>query len=52
VAKFRERIKIVFCDGLTSVAANQDIGLFDMELPAFRRLGGKSTFNCEFLSPS
>ena len=38
---FEKDGKHVFWGGLTLAAANEGVGLFDMELAAFKRLGGK-----------
>ena len=47
---FKKNGKIVFWGGLTLAAQNEGVGLFDMELAAYQRLGGKIKFNCAFKS--
>ncbi len=47
---FEKDGQIIFWGGLTLAAENEGVGLFDMELAAFRRLGGKLKFKCEFKS--
>ncbi len=42
---FRKDGRYVFWGGLTLAAANEGVGLFDMELAAFQRLGGR--LRCE-----
>ena len=42
--------KIIFWGGLTLAAENEGVGLFEMELTAFERLGGVIRYNCEFQS--
>ena len=47
---FQKDGQIIFWGGLTLAAENEGVGLFDMELEAFKRLGGKLKLNCEFKS--
>ena len=47
---FEKNGKIVFWGGLTLAAENEGVGLFDMELTAFKNLGGTIRYNCEFKS--
>ncbi len=44
---FEKDGKLVFWGGLTLAAANEGVGLFDMERAAFERLGGKLRFKAE-----
>lgn len=45
---FEKDGKIIFWGGLTLAAENEGVGLFDMELSAFERLGGKIQYDTEF----
>ncbi|OJI93735.1 tricarballylate dehydrogenase [Planktotalea frisia] len=45
---FEKDGKIIFWGGLTLAAENEGVGLFDMELAAFERLGGQIRYNTEF----
>ncbi|MFK7877873.1 MAG: FAD-dependent tricarballylate dehydrogenase TcuA [Paracoccaceae bacterium] len=45
---FEKDGKIIFWGGLTLAAENEGVGLFDMELAAFERLGGQIRYNAEF----
>lgn len=47
---FEKDGKIIFWGGLTLAAENEGVGLFDMELAAFKRLGGTLRCNSEFAS--
>lgn len=47
---FEKDGRIVFWGGLTLAAENEGVGLFDMELAAFQRLGGEIRYECEFRS--
>ncbi|MEM1318596.1 MAG: FAD-dependent tricarballylate dehydrogenase TcuA [Pseudomonadota bacterium] len=42
---FEKDGRLVFWGGLTLAAANEGVGLFDMELAAFQRLGGKIRYD-------
>ncbi len=42
---FEKDGKLIFWGGLTLAAENEGVGLFDMELAAFERLGGKIRYN-------
>ena len=44
---FEKDGKIIFWGGLTLAAENEGVGLFDMELAAFERLGGILRYNAE-----
>ncbi len=46
---FEKDGKIIFWGGLTLAAENEGVGLFDMELAAFERLGGTLRYNAEFV---
>ncbi|MGY8902413.1 MAG: FAD-dependent tricarballylate dehydrogenase TcuA [Flavobacteriales bacterium] len=45
---FKKDGKIIFWGGLTLAAQNEGVGLFDMELAAFIKLGGTVRYNSEF----
>ena len=45
---FEKDGKIIFWGGLTLAAENEGVGLFDMELAAFTRLGGTIQYDAEF----
>ena len=45
---FEKDGNIIFWGGLTLAAENEGVGLFDMELAAFERLGGQVRYNAEF----
>ena len=45
---FEKDGKIIFWGGLTLAAENEGVGLFDMEMAAFTRLGGTVRYNTEF----
>ncbi len=45
---FEKDGKIIFWGGLTLAAENEGVGLFDMELAAFERLGGVVEYGAEF----
>ena len=47
---FEKDGKIIFWGGLTLAAENEGVGLFDMELAAFERLGGEIRYNCALQS--
>ena len=42
---FEKDGKFIFWGGLTLAAENEGVGLFDMELAAFQRLGGETRYN-------
>ncbi|MEO0356744.1 MAG: FAD-dependent tricarballylate dehydrogenase TcuA, partial [Pseudomonadota bacterium] len=46
---FEKDGKIIFWGGLTLAADNEGVGLFDMELAAFERLGGTVRYNAAFV---
>ncbi len=46
---FEKDGKIIFWGGLTLAAENEGVGLFDMELAAFEKLGGTLRYNTEFV---
>ncbi len=45
---FEKEGKIIFWGGLTLAAENEGVGLFDMELAAFERLGGQVQYETGF----
>ncbi len=45
---FEKEGEIIFWGGLTLAAENEGVGLFEMELAAFERLGGQLRTNTEF----
>ena len=47
---FEKNEQIVFWGGLTLAAENEGVGLFDMELAAYKNLGGELRCGCEFKS--
>lgn len=46
---FEKDGKIIFWGGLTLAAENEGVGLFDMELAAFEKLGGELRYDTEFV---
>jgi tricarballylate dehydrogenase len=47
---FEKDGQIIFWGGLTLAAENEGVGLFDMELTAYEKLGGIIRYNCAFQS--
>ena len=47
---FEKDGQIIFWGGLTLAADNEGVGLFDMELTAYEKLGGIIRYNCAFQS--
>ena len=47
---FEKDGQIIFWGGLTLAAESEGVGLFDMELTAYEKLGGVIRYNCEFQS--
>jgi tricarballylate dehydrogenase len=47
---FEKDGKLIFWGGLTLAAENEGVGLFDMELAAFERLGGEIRYNAGMAS--
>lgn len=47
---FKKDNKYVFWGGLTLAAENEGVGLFDMELQAYKNLGGQIRYHSEFKS--
>lgn len=47
---FEKDGKIIFWGGLTLEAKNEGVGIFEMELAAFEKLGGELRYNSEFKS--
>lgn len=47
---FEKDDQIVFWGGLTLAAENEGVGLFEMELEAYQKLGGSIRYGCEFQS--
>ena len=45
---FEKDGKIIFWGGLTLAAENEGVGLYDMELASFKRLGGSLSYNASF----
>ena len=47
---FEKEGQIIFWGGLTLASENEGVGLFDMELTAYEKLGGIIRYNCAFQS--